>query len=545
MSLISSDPLSLPNDSSSTTLHDPGKDWKVEHITGILRNEQGEVRAPGISLSARMATATGTDSCHSDESGHTMTINMLSDNVLLEIFDCCRFIDNQCLKDFNFNRPLARSLALAPSVWGWLGLAQVCQRWRHIIFGSPRRLDLQILCSYRRPAKNILDCFPPFPIAIQCITFKPLTPDEEGNLSAALKHPGRIRQVDFWGPKSEEVITTMERPFPALTHLTLRWDDERPLLPLPSGFLGGSAPCLKHVHLAGILFPELPMFLSSTSDLVNLCLKDIPQDGYISPEVMTTCLAALPRLQSLFIGSYTATSHTDRILPPPVTRTLLPALTSFGFQGDSKYLEELVARINSPQLSLIYIKYLNPDLDFQVAQFMKFVDRSEDPKISVIKHADIDFLRKLVTFEMYPCPESPDWGRVTVLLHCHGIERQVSCIAQMFSQPSAILSRVVHLKLTRDWTIVDRHTDCLPLLRPFAAVQTLHVSRCLAVFVALALEHVTQDSVMVVEVLPVLDLICLDGQPVSCVEKFLAARQLAGHPITIVQTEAEFDRRIR
>jgi hypothetical protein len=50
---------------------------------------------------------------------------------------------------------------------------------------------------------------------------------------------------------------------------------------------------------------------------------------------------------------------------------------------------------------------------------------------------------------------------------------------------------------------------------------------------------------MVAEVLPVLDLIYLVDQPVTSVEKFLAARQLSGHPVTIVDTEAEFDERVK
>jgi hypothetical protein len=42
------------------------------------------------------------------------------------------------------------------------------------------------------------------------------------------------------------------------------------------------------------------------------------------------------------------------------------------------------------------------------------------------------------------------------------------------------------------------------------------------------------------EVLPVLDSIYIVKQPVSCVEKFLAARRLSGHPVTVVETSAAF-----
>jgi hypothetical protein len=48
---------------------------------------------------------------------------------------------------------------------------------------------------------------------------------------------------------------------------------------------------------------------------------------------------------------------------------------------------------------------------------------------------------------------------------------------------------------------------------------------------------------MVTEVLPSLDLICLDGQPASSIEKFVAAsaRQLSGRPVTTIDTETEFE----
>jgi len=299
------------------------------------------------------------------------------------------------------------------------------------------------------------------------------------------------------------------------------------------------------MHLTGIPFPALNSFLSSTSDLIDLRLEDIPQDGYISPEAMVTCLAMLPRLKSFFIGSQSATSHADRIRPPPVTRTLLPALTYFGFQGDSEYLEELISRIDSPQLNQIYIKYLNQLLNFQVAQLFKFIDRSEDPELALIRHADVNFLHYWVTFKMYPSPESrPDSGRVSAVIDCQGVRQQVSHIAQVFCQSSALLSRVVHLKLSRYRADEERHdNEWLHLLRRFSAVRTLHVSRVFAWRMALALENVTGE--MVAEVLPVLDLIYLDSQPVSSVEKFLAARKLSGQPVTMVDTEAEFNERVK
>jgi hypothetical protein len=189
-------------------------------------------------------------------------------------------------------------------------------------------------------------------------------------------------------------------------------------------------------------------------------------------------------------------SHPDRILLPPVTRTLLPALTSFEFRGDSKYLEELVSQINSPQLKRISIRFSTSLFDFQVAQLFKFIDRSEDPEIALIRHANVFFSQLGVIFKMFPCPENhSDRGGVSALIHCDGIQRLASHVAHVFSQPSAMLSRVVHLKLSRYLQDVDRHDNqWLHLLRQFSTVRTLHVSPEFARHIALALEDLTGEG---------------------------------------------------
>ncbi|KAH9013754.1 hypothetical protein EDB85DRAFT_2157948 [Lactarius pseudohatsudake] len=231
---------SLPNDSSSgLTSHGPYKGPEVKNVTRILREKRGEVQAQGKSH------------------GRAITINVLPDNVLLDIFDTCR-------KDHD------------PS------------RSHHpILFGSPRRLDLHILCTNGTRVRENLNIWPPFPIAIQYPSYKTLTPDDEDSLFAALEHLGRIRHIDLGltGPQLREVATMMQVSFPILTHLALGWKDERPP-PLPSGFLGGSIPRLQHMHLNGVLFPALPVLLSSISDLTFLSLDDIPHEGYIAPEEM-------------------------------------------------------------------------------------------------------------------------------------------------------------------------------------------------------------------------------------------------------------------
>ncbi|KAI9437237.1 hypothetical protein H4582DRAFT_335993 [Lactarius indigo] len=522
----SSDPSSLRNDSSSgITSHGSYKAPEVQYITRILREKQGGSQAQG------------------KNHRRVITINVLTDNVLLDIFDMCR-------KDHDHNRSCY-------PVWRWHELVHVCHRWRQIAFGSPQRLELNILCTNGTRMREGLNIWPPFPIAIQYSPYKTFTPADKDSLFAALEHPGRIRHIDLGitGPQLKEVATVMQVQFPVLTHLALGWKDERPP-PLPSGFLGGSIPRLRHMHLNGVLFPALPTLLSSTSDLTFLSLDDIPHQGYIAPEEMVTCLGVLPKLKFFCIKLCTrsrqqwATSRAHRIRSLPVTRTSLPALTSLEFHGASKYLEELVSRIDSPQLNRIYTSYSNQFSDLQVARLFEFIDRSKDPEITSIRHAGVNFSEFWVTLEMYPFPESRldlgldrSHGRISAFIECRTMEGQVSYMAQIFGQPSALLSCVIHLNLSQSRVNTDCHVkEWLRLLRWFSAVRTLRVSWEFVGQIALVLEEVTSE--LVATVLPVLDLIYLGGQPVSCVEKFLAARRLSGHPVAIVDTEAEFNKRV-
>jgi hypothetical protein len=370
------------------------------------------------------------------------------------------------------------------------------------------------------------------------------TPNDEDGLFAALEDPGRVRQVDLslTSPLLGKVFMVMQQQFSALTHLTLKWDDDEIPPAIPSGFLGGSAPCLQHMHLYGIPFPALPTLLSSTCDLVHLYLHYIIQGYYIPLGAMITCLAALPKLELLHIGFKSATSPPDRLCLPPIPRIWFPALTSFEFHGDGTYLEELISRIDSPRLQQINIRYSHRPFDFQVTQLFQFIHRSEDPKLAPMRHAYVRISRLRVILEMYSCSGS---RLVSISTHCRGFDGQNSYLAQLLDQPSALFSHVAHLKLRRHRDEEDRYDDeWLHVLRRFSAARTLHiVYGRFAGDIALTLEDLAGE--MVTEVLPALDLIYLGNQPASCIEKFLAARRLSGRPVTVAETKAEFSERIK
>ncbi|KAI0292163.1 hypothetical protein BC826DRAFT_1020352, partial [Russula brevipes] len=78
-------------------------------------------------------------------------IEMLPDDVLLEIFDFY-------LNDENSHGPR--------NVDKWHTLVHVCRRWRNVVFASPSRLDLRLLCRKDRPLA-MLDIWPALPINIE------------------------------------------------------------------------------------------------------------------------------------------------------------------------------------------------------------------------------------------------------------------------------------------------------------------------------------------------------------------------------------------
>ena len=76
----------------------------------------------------------------------------------------------------------------------WQTLVLLCRQWRNIVFGSPRRLDLQLYCTARQLAREMLNIWPPLSIFI----------GEDGeetwgmdNIFAVLEHNDRVCGVDI------------------------------------------------------------------------------------------------------------------------------------------------------------------------------------------------------------------------------------------------------------------------------------------------------------------------------------------------------------
>jgi hypothetical protein len=476
---------------------------------------------------------------------------MLSDDVLLEIFDSCR----KC-RDYTCH-----------DVWKWHLLVHVCQRWRQVIFASPHRLNLQLLCTSGTPVRRNLSIWPPFPIAMEYFFFlkSGLPPEDEDNVIVALKHPNRVCYVKLGltNPQLGRVATAMQEPFPVLKYLSIFLVD-RNAPALSADFLGGRAPCLQEVTLFGVPYPALPTLLLSASHLVTLTLRNIPAAGFISPETLVVGLAALHRLECFILGFQLVTPSPDRMPPPRMARTVLPSLTSFEFAGANEYLENLVIRLDSPRLNRILITYLYDNIQIGPSQLSEFISRSIGPHLALFKHAQVTFFKDmpLTWFAISPSKnhQFSFWGCTGMGILCEVYDLGVSRMSQVVSQCYAALSNVVHLRLTAKFTGPSLDPTCCSewtygiawardfewhrLLYQFPTAETLHVSWDLAEHIASALEYSVSGETGAAEALPSLNLICLASQPASSIEKFLTARRLSGRPITIIRTEREFFERV-
>ena len=268
---------------------------------------------------------------------------MLPDDVLLEIF---HFHVNEARYDEDENGKKAME--------AWQPLVHVCRRWRVVVFGSPRRLNLRLACTANTRAREMVDVWPALPLVIQDRGYG--RRGSVDNIVALLERRDlvhRISQISLWHFSKlhlEVIGEAMQIPFPELTTLDLHcYGETQPVVPLSDSFLGGSAPQLRFLELGCIPYPGLPKLLLSATHLIRLHLERIPRSGYFSPEAMVACLSTLTSLEDLSLGFESPWPRPDlesRRLPPS-TRIVLPVLGHFWFKGVGEYLEHLVARIDA------------------------------------------------------------------------------------------------------------------------------------------------------------------------------------------------------
>jgi hypothetical protein len=352
------------------------------------------------------------------------------------------------------------------------------------------------------------------------------------NIIAALGQRNRVLRIIFQGRAGrqvEEVLAAMHVPFPQLGDLRLSSYGET-LPVIPDSFLNGSTSCLHFLQFRGIPFPGLPKLLSSATHLVRLHLENIPHLGYISPEAIVTLLSVLSRLKTLTLEFQSPQSRPDRH-PPPSRRSVILALDHFRFKGVIEYLEDLVTRIDAPQLEGMEITFFN-QINFDNPRLAQFINRT--PKLTK-RDAHVQFDPDTASVVL-----TPGYRSLAIAILCKEPDRQVSSIEQICDSSLQPLSTVEDLYIECRYLRVDsrkyavENTLWLQLLLPFTAVKNLYLSWEFAPHIAAALQELDGDRI--IEVLPSLQNIFVEQPPGPFQEKirqFVATRQLSNHTITI------------
>jgi hypothetical protein len=458
-------------------------------------------------------------------------MDVLPDDVLLDIFDFC------------LDRP--RELYI-DRIKTWQRLAHVCGRWRDVIFQSPRRLNLQILCTVRTPAREKLGIWPALPLTV-LVGYCPPTWSTE-NITSALEHRDRTYKISIGSPSSsllESLLSMMQEPFPVLTSLNLSlYGRTASRSRIPDSFLGGSAPDLRYLSLENVSFPGLPAILSSATNLVTLSLQNVPNSGYFSPEAMITSLSLMTRLECLKLRFQSSRSCRGRESqhPPLPTRVVLPVLTCMEFRGVSEYLEVLVARIHAPLLNYFEITFFS-QAAFHTSHLSQFISRI--PKFRALKEARVVFSGGNMSVRV-PSPTQPLGHTVlTVGISHRDPNWWPSSLARLYTSAFPLFLTVEHLYMRlppAHWQITE-DSEWLELLRPFTAVKNLYLSKKVGLHVAPALQELAFDE-RLTEVLPALQNIFLaDLEPTGSVQQainyFAYTRWLSGQPVAVFRWEVE------
>jgi len=195
-----------------------------------------------------------------------------------------------------------------------------------------------------------------------------------------------------------------------------------------------------------------------------------------------------------------------------------------------------MARIDAPQLDDLNIIFLH-QLIFDIPQLTRFIIRI--PNIKIPGTARLFFGHRAVKVEF--SRKLDKVLRLEVL--CRSSDWQLSSVTELCSSLSPLTSLVEHLYIQhrdRDLELFCddemENSQWLELLHPFTSLKELYLSRENAPRIAAALQDLVGERAT--EVLPALQRVFIEehhpSRPVQeAIDKFIAARQLSGHPVAV------------
>jgi hypothetical protein len=380
---------------------------------------------------------------------------------------------------------------------------------------------------------KILDCWPALPIVVQyraCQVIDSLSPEDEDNIIAALKHSDRICSISLVVPRSLlKKLGSIVQSFPELEDLALQCRDL--YMPFPPYFQWGTR--LRSLSLTGISLSALPQLLSSSPGLVNLQLHDIISTRKLPPQTFASAVSGMTRLQSLSLHFHILFQYSFVDIPPfSGERVVLPALTHIKIRGiTDDYLNGFVARIDTPQLADIEIMLVHrPNID--VSPFRQFIDRIEMQK----SHRRADILTSGCAISTsLTSPKAP--SRLNLGICSRQFDQQLSTMARICNHFSQALLSVRDLRIETTETPSGRDgTDgekWLELIRWFGSAGRFHVAGELAADILHALKpRVGEFTSGALPALTNLYVIGSRSGPLQdIIRSIITLRKLSGSPI--------------
>jgi hypothetical protein len=382
----------------------------------------------------------------------------------------------------------------------------------------------------------MLGVWPPFPIVIM--------DDSDlmsgvNNIITALEQRDRVCKITLDDIPSwimDAFVPAMLGPFPALEGILFVTVDSD-MVVVPDSFIGGSAPQLQWFTLHAISFPALPTLLSSTRNLVDLQLSGIPRSGYISPEAMVTCLSTMLRLGSLRFQFDSRQSFPNlKSRPhPPLERITLPALREFIFEGLDEYLEDLVARIDTPLIRKLEITFF-PRHIYHLSHLSQFIGRVEVFRSPA--HANIMISNGEAKVSVSPRTWTGERVWLSLGISCDELHLQLRYFVQVcrysllpFSNAERLaISSVRQLHESQSqWGPTTLDFLWLDLLHLFSAVKVLDIDKNSLTPVAYTLKEAVKERIT--EMFPVIQEISIgehlpSGPIQRAIQKFATAREL-------------------
>ncbi|KAN0134731.1 hypothetical protein V8E53_007516 [Lactarius tabidus] len=464
----------------------------------------------------------------------------LPDDVLLEIFKYHRLA----------------LLTFGP--WKWYRLAQVCRRWRFVVFAYPRLLGLRIVPTNKNPIRETPHFWPAaLPVVMQ---YSSLSEEDEDNISDILKNPARICEMDIDITSSllEKCAPLFEQPFPTLEYLRLKSQGAVPgagrVLVFPDNFLRSPTPRLRVVRLQDGLavFPMLPRLISASENLASLQLVNIQAQGIFTAQDLAVALSSATKLESLEINIYSSFFPHPSTQKEHAPRFFLPALLEFQYVGESSFLDAFASRIDAPIIEHIGATFFSDYGGYYTYELCGLFARGEELRSSRRRKIHIQFFEEsAAVFKNHftRFPSSPGSFRVQLVNRGGLLYNYISLMDQICLgfQSQGIMHKVTRVEIKRyyeysrwqcDLVIARWHTESvaarwLNLLRALSGVQRLQVVGALVSSVVFALAQVSGEETG--EIMPELRDLHLLGElgTSAAIEPFIAARKLYGLPVSV------------